>query len=33
MAQEWRTLGADWVGGCCRIGPEHIRLIRETVFG
>ena len=25
MAAEWLELGADMIGGCCRIGPEHIR--------
>lgn len=24
-AQQWRAAGADIVGGCCGIGPEHIR--------
>ena len=28
MAQEWRSKGADIIGGCCRIGPEHIERIR-----
>ena len=27
MAQQWRGAGADWIGGCCRTGPEHIRAI------
>ena len=27
MAQEWREKGADIIGGCCRIGPEHIKRI------
>ena len=27
MAKEWLELGADIVGGCCRIGPEHIKSI------
>lgn len=31
MAQEWRALGADILGGCCRIGPEHIRRLREIL--
>jgi homocysteine S-methyltransferase len=31
MAAEWIALGADIVGGCCRIGPEHIRRIRSLV--
>lgn len=25
MAKEWITLGADIIGGCCRIGPDHIK--------
>lgn len=29
MAQEWREKGADIIGGCCRIGPEHIQRIRD----
>ncbi len=28
MAQEWRQKGADIIGGCCRIGPEHIKRIK-----
>lgn len=31
MAREWHALGADILGGCCRIGPEHIRLLREEL--
>ena len=27
MAKEWLELGSDIVGGCCRIGPEHIKSI------
>jgi homocysteine S-methyltransferase len=27
MAKEWTGLGADIIGGCCRIGPEHIKSI------
>ena len=29
MAKEWIELGIDILGGCCRIGPEHIRRISE----
>lgn len=25
MSQEWHAQGASIIGGCCRIGPEHIR--------
>lgn len=31
MAAEWLALGADIVGGCCRIGPEQIGSLRELV--
>ena len=31
MAQEWRKKGADIIGGCCRIGPEHISRIRNVL--
>jgi homocysteine S-methyltransferase len=27
MAHQWREAGAEWIGGCCRTGPEHIRAI------
>jgi homocysteine S-methyltransferase len=27
MASAWREAGADWIGGCCRTGPQHIRAI------
>ena len=27
---DWIDRGADIVGGCCGIGPEHIRAIRES---
>jgi homocysteine S-methyltransferase len=29
MAKEWVELGADIIGGCCRIGPEHIQGMEE----
>jgi homocysteine S-methyltransferase len=31
MARQWREAGADWIGGCCRTGPEHIRAITQAV--
>lgn len=31
MAGDWLAQGADIVGGCCRIGPAHIRALRELV--
>lgn len=30
MAKEWIELGADILGGCCRIGPEHIKSIANV---
>jgi len=32
MAKEWYALGADILGGCCRIGPRHIQSVQKTVF-
>jgi len=31
MTKEWSKLGADIIGGCCRIGPEHIRKVSEIL--
>ncbi len=31
-AKEWRALGADIIGGCCQIGPEHIRGVSECFY-
>jgi len=31
MVKEWLVLGADIIGGCCRIGPDQIRSIREIL--
>jgi homocysteine S-methyltransferase len=33
LVAEWMALGADIVGGCCRIGPAHIEVIRSVVDG
>jgi homocysteine S-methyltransferase len=33
MAEEWLNLGADIIGGCCRIGPEHIRGLKRVIKG
>lgn len=30
-AENWRKLGATWIGGCCRVSPAHIRAIRATL--
>ena len=32
MAKEWLDLGTDILGGCCRIGPEHIRKINNVLI-
>jgi homocysteine S-methyltransferase len=31
MAKEWIELGADILGGCCRIGPKHIKSISNII--
>jgi homocysteine S-methyltransferase len=30
LARMWRDAGADWIGGCCRTGPQHIRAIANA---
>jgi homocysteine S-methyltransferase len=30
IAAEWFAKGADIIGGCCRIGPAHIRKVAES---
>jgi homocysteine S-methyltransferase len=30
LAEAWRAAGAEWIGGCCRTGPEHIRTIAQA---
>jgi homocysteine S-methyltransferase len=30
LSAAWRDAGADWIGGCCRTGPEHIRAIAQA---
>jgi len=32
MAKEWHSLGADILGGCCRIGPEHISSLHNMLL-
>jgi homocysteine S-methyltransferase len=27
LAQRWKNAGAQWIGGCCRTGPEHVRAV------
>jgi S-methylmethionine-dependent homocysteine/selenocysteine methylase len=29
FARDWRAMGADIVGGCCGIGPDHIAELRR----
>lgn len=31
LALEWRAVGARIVGGCCGVGPPHIRAVRDRV--
>jgi homocysteine S-methyltransferase len=30
LATTWREASADWIGGCCRTGPQHIRAILQA---
>jgi homocysteine S-methyltransferase len=29
QAREWRAVGAQWIGGCCRTSPDHVRAVAE----
>lgn len=31
MAMEWMDLGADIIGGCCGMGPQHIKAMAEAI--
>lgn len=31
MTKEWSNLGVDILGGCCRIGPDHIHAMKEAL--
>jgi S-methylmethionine-dependent homocysteine/selenocysteine methylase len=31
LAQQWVEMGAQMIGGCCGIGPEYIRLLKERL--
>jgi homocysteine S-methyltransferase len=30
LAERWRDAGAQWIGGCCRTGPEHVRAVARV---
>jgi S-methylmethionine-dependent homocysteine/selenocysteine methylase len=32
FAEEWRAMGADILGGCCGIGPDHIAELRSRLL-
>jgi homocysteine S-methyltransferase len=32
MAKEWMHLGVDIIGGCCQIGPKHIKKLSEILL-
>ncbi|MFQ6017884.1 MAG: homocysteine S-methyltransferase family protein [Kiloniellaceae bacterium] len=32
-ARRWLDMGAQVIGGCCGIGPDHIRLLKERLAG
>lgn len=31
MARDWRKAGADWIGGCCRTSPDHIKAVAKSI--
>ncbi|HTA48411.1 MAG TPA: homocysteine S-methyltransferase [Verrucomicrobiae bacterium] len=31
LAREWREAGGDWIGGCCRTSPQHIRAVAAAL--
>ncbi|KAL2090060.1 hypothetical protein ACEWY4_014748 [Coilia grayii] len=33
QASEWATLGASWIGGCCRVAPADIADLRRQLLG
>jgi homocysteine S-methyltransferase len=33
LAERWRDGGAQWIGGCCRTGPEHVRAVARVWRG
>jgi S-methylmethionine-dependent homocysteine/selenocysteine methylase len=30
-AEQWVAMGAQIIGGCCGIGPEHIRMLKKRL--
>jgi homocysteine S-methyltransferase len=30
LVQQWRAAGAQWIGGCCRTGPDHVRAVADV---
>jgi homocysteine S-methyltransferase len=30
LAEHWRGAGAQWIGGCCRTRPEHVRAVAQV---
>ena len=33
QARSWQTAGAQWIGGCCRTGPDHVRAVASLWHG
>jgi S-methylmethionine-dependent homocysteine/selenocysteine methylase/SAM-dependent methyltransferase len=33
LARSWREEGAQLIGGCCGVGPEHLQAARDAVAG
>ena len=33
LAARWQSAGAQWIGGCCRTGPAHVRAVAQVWRG
>jgi homocysteine S-methyltransferase len=33
LAARWQSAGAQWIGGCCRTGPAHVRAVARVWRG
>jgi S-methylmethionine-dependent homocysteine/selenocysteine methylase len=32
-ARAWAAAGADIIGGCCGVGPQHMQLLADVLKG
>jgi homocysteine S-methyltransferase len=30
LVRQWQAAGAQWIGGCCRTGPDHVRAVAKV---